>query len=221
MSTVLTEGRWPGEAILSEGPRFISRDALTIAASQTIVANGLLAKKAVSAGVTVAQSFAGTGNGVLTFADPAVSSKVKDGVYTATCVTAAADGGTFRVEDPAGVTIGNATVGTAFNKEIKFTIADGATDFVVGDTFSITVAADASDFIWVAYDPTATDGAEVPGAYSLYPVKTGAGETVKTTGIVRLAELNGNCIAWPSGITATQKADAIQALASQQIIVRY
>jgi hypothetical protein len=31
------------------------------------------------------------------------------------------------------------TVAVAFNKEIKFTIADGATDFVVGDSFKVRV----------------------------------------------------------------------------------
>ena len=218
--TVLTEGRWPGEAIISEGNRLISRDNLTIAPSQTIEASSLLAKKAVT-GVVVAQNYSGAGNGVLTLADPAFNSKVKDGTYKVTCVTAAANGGTFRVEDPKGVTIGNAIVGTAFNKEIKFTIADGATDFSVGDTFDINVAADAVDYQYVAYDPAATDGAEIPAAYSIYKAETGVGETVETAGIVRLAELNGNCIAWPPSITQTQRADAVQALADRNIIVRY
>lgn len=219
--TTLTEGRRPGEAILSEANRSRSRANAVVAESQTILPNALLARVAVAAGVQVAQAFSGTGNGVLTFASPAVNSRVKDGAYKVTCVTAAVNGGVFRVEDPDGKSLGNATVGAAFNKEIKFTIADGATDFVVGDEFTLTVSADAEDYQHVAYDPDGTDGSETPVAYSIYAVKTGVGETAKTAVIDREAELNGNCIAWPDGITAAQKADAIQALDSIGIRVRY
>jgi len=218
---VLTEKARAGEAIMSEGLGNISRDNVTVAVSQTIAANGLLAKLAVAASVSVTQSFAGTGNGVLTVASPAVSSKVKDGVYTVVCIEPASAAGTFEVRDPSGKNIGAATVGVAFNKEIKFTIADGATDFIAGDTFSIIVAADAGDYQYVAYDPAGTDGSETPVGYSPYPVTTSASATAKTAALTRMCELNGNCIAWPGTITDAQKADAIQALAANNIIVRY
>lgn len=219
--TVLTQAARPGEAIMSEGQRSFSRDNVTIAAEQTVLANALLGKKAVSAGVVVTTATEGTGNGAITMADPPISSKAKDGVYTAVCVTAASDAGTFRVEDPDGKHIGNATVGVAFDKEIKFTIADGSTDHALGKTFRITVALDAVDFVHVPFNHDGTDGSETPVAYSIYPVVTGVGETKKTAAIVRQAELNGNCIAWPTDIDAAEKADAIQALAAQGIIVRY
>lgn len=218
---VLTEKARAGEAILSEGAGNISRDNVIVAVSQTIAANGLLARLAVAASVVVTQSFAGTGNGVLTIADPAVNSKVKDGDYTVVCIEPAADGGTFDVRDPSGKSIGSAVVGVAFNKEVKFTIADGSTDFAAGDTFTLSVAADAGDYQYVAYDPAGTDGSEVPVAYSPYPVITAADATKAAAVLNRLCELNGNCIAWPDGISAAQKANAIQALAERNIIVRY
>lgn len=221
MPTVLNEGRHPGEAIMSEATGNRSRSNVIVGASQAIIANMLIAKLAVAAGTQVAQSFSGTGNGVLTLASPAVSSRVKDGVYKVMCVTAAANGGLFRVEAPDGVVVGNATVGVAFNKEIKFTIADGATDFVVGDEFLITVSADAEDFQYVAHAPSATDGSEIPVGYSIYGVTTGVGETKKAVIIDRDAELNGNCIEWASGISAAQKADAIQALDAIGIRLRF
>jgi hypothetical protein len=56
---------------------------------------------------------------------------------------------------------------------------------------------------------------------SIYPVVTGAGQTKKASAISRLATLNGNNIAWPDEITDAQKADAIQALAARNIIVRW
>lgn len=65
----------------------------------------------------------------------------KSGVYRATCIEPATDLGKFVVEDPDGVNVGVATVGTQFvGGGLTFTISD-ATDFVSGDAFTITVAA--------------------------------------------------------------------------------
>lgn len=219
--TVLTENARPGEAIMSEGERSISRENVVIAQSQTIAANALVAKIAVPAGVTIAQSFAGTGNGVLTLANPNSSTKIKDGNYSVVFIEPTTNLGTFEVLDPAGKLVGTGVVGTAFNKEIKFTIADGGTDFVAGDTFTLAVTTEDVDFQWANFDPTATDGSEVPAAYSIYACTTGSGETKKTAVLTRMCELNGNCIAWPSGITDAQRVDAIQALDTRNIIVRY
>ncbi len=219
--TVLYENARAGEAVMSEGARAISRENVVIAISQSIAANALLAAMTVVAGAVVTQSYAGTGNGILTLANPAISSKAKDGDYKVVFIEPAANGGTFEVRDPSGKSIGTGVVGTAFNKEVKFTIADGATDFIAGDTFTISVAADAEDTQYVAYNPAGTDGSEIPAAYSIYAVTTDGTATKKTAVLTRMCELNGNCIAWPDGITATQKADAVQALASRNIIVRF
>lgn len=219
MPTNFTEGRHAAEFVIFEGAMSYSRDNLVIGASQDFQAGRVLARLAVAAGVELAQAFAGTGDGVLTFADPAVNAKVKDGVYKAVCIAAATDGGRFRVEDPDGRHIGDAVVGAAFNKEIKFTIADGATDFAVGDEFSITVTANADDFQYVAHDPDASDGSEVAAAIALYPAKTGVGETAKIAGIVRHSRVNANLIIWKTGATAAQIADGKQALAEADIIV--
>lgn len=220
MSTVFTQAKGPVGAIMSEGNRAISRANLLIGASTTVVANSLLGRIATAGAVDLTQSFSGTGNGVLTLATPAYNTKVKDGDYKVTLVTVAANAGTFRVEDPFGRSLGDVAVGVAFNKEIKFTIADGATDFALGDEFTISVAANPEDFTYAPYNPAGTDGSEVPVAYANYGCVTGVGESAHISGIVRMAELNGNEIAWPAGITAAQKADALQALETRNIIVR-
>jgi hypothetical protein len=62
------------------------------------------------------------------------------GVYKVRCITATADGGTFRVTAPDGTVIGDVAVGATFDNHIKFVIADGNPDFVVGDGWDITVA---------------------------------------------------------------------------------
>lgn len=220
--TVLVEGAHAAQAILSEGDLGISRDNLMIAASQTILPCGLLALQVADAGATVTVVEGGnTGDGVLTIADPATNTKVKQGRYVLTITEAVSDGGKFVVEDPNGQNIGEGAVGVLFNKEIKFTLADGATDFALNDQFFIDVDTDpVTGEHYVAYDPTATDGSEVPVAMSIYLVTTGVGETFKAAGITRFAQLNKNCIAWPDGITTAQKSAAADALAKSMIILR-
>ena len=200
-----------------------SREAVSIGAEQTILPGQLLGGKVVAADTTTAVTAApgNTGNGVLTMADPAVSSRVKNGRYTIECVTAAVDGGSFRVEDPGGKEIGTATVGVAFNKEVKFTIADGATDFAVGDTITIDIGVESpADFEFVAFDPAGSDGSETVRGVALYGAATAVGESIKITAIVRDAEINGHCLALPDGITAAQTAQAYADLSNLDIIVR-
>ena len=221
--TVFTEGRHAAEFVLSEGQRLFSRDNIKIAASQTIKPGSVLGKRAVVADV-VATAAANAGNtassGALTLADPAVSSKAKDGVYNIVCIEPATNAGTFEVYDPTGRSIGKATVGVAFNKEIKFTIADGTGDFVAGDRFTVTVQADSGDFEYGSHDPAATDGLEVAAAIALYEATTGESESAAISAITRMAEVNGNLLTWKTGIAAADKANGLQALADKGIIVR-
>ena len=79
-----------------------------------------------------------TGDGTLT--GVAQGAAMKPGIYTLTCTVAAANGGTFNVLDPEAVDIGPATVGTAFShSQIDLALNDGATDFIVGDVFTIEI----------------------------------------------------------------------------------
>jgi predicted RecA/RadA family phage recombinase len=96
----------------------------------------------------------GTGNGTITAA-PTVGAAAKSGVYRLTCIAVATDGGKFQVEDPDGIVIGTAVVGVQFATHLTFTIADGSTDFVAGDAFTITVAA-GSNKIGYAHKAAAT-----------------------------------------------------------------
>lgn len=218
---VLTEGPRVAECILSEDPSGLSRDNLKIAAEQDFEPNTVLGCRAIAADVTASASDpVGTGNGVMTLADPAVNSKVKHGVYRAECIAAANDAGTFRVEDPDGKEIGSVDVGVAFNKEVKFTIANGATDFVLGDYFEITVGVEADDLEYGVLDPDATDGFEVAAAIALYGATTGVGENANIAGLTRVAQVNRSLLIWPDSILATVKAAAIRSLADKQIVVR-
>lgn len=55
---------------------------------------------------------------------------------------------------------------------------------------------------------------------AIYPAKTGTGETTQIAAILRSAEVNGKCLAWPEGITDAQRTLIKSDLASAGIIVR-
>jgi hypothetical protein len=212
----LNESRHAAEFIVSEANGSRSRDGIVIAAnlSAALVAGQVLGRR--TAGTATAAAAAGnTGNGAFGTVTNGVG--VQPGVYRVICVEPAANGGVFTVEDPQGVTIGRATVGVAFSNQIGFTIADGATDFVSGDSFNVTVAAGTGQF--QALDLAATNGADVPAGilYDVAPIQT---TTQMAAAIVRDAEVNGAELTWPVGITDPQRAAAIATLATRSLIVR-
>lgn len=82
----------------------------------------------------------GTNTGDGAMGSITVTAGAKQGVYVLRIVEPGSNVGTFVVEDPDGVQIGDGVVGSAFSAGgLAFTLADGATDFVAGDSFAITV----------------------------------------------------------------------------------
>lgn len=159
-----------------------------------------------------------TGNGVLTLADPAIGPGVVPGIYRLACSVAAANAGTFQVFDPAGSNVGTATVGVAFDGVVKFTIADGATDFIVGDAFDITVPEGTKLKEW---DPDATDGSQVLAGFALQPAVAGDGEDSVVLYLARgPALVASDGLALPEGISAAERAGLVAAAAAKSIVVR-
>lgn len=77
---------------------------------------------------------------------------------------------------------------------------------------------------YVGFDPAGTDGRENVAAISFGEVEAGATATTQQRGLailVRDAEVNGNFLGWPTGITAAEQTAAEAALAALDIIVRY
>lgn len=82
-----------------------------------------------------------TGNGVFTIDGAApVGAGWKAGIYRVIFTKAVANAGDFEVLDPSGNQIGVGSVGVTFNNQIKFAIADGSADFIVGDEFDVTLS---------------------------------------------------------------------------------
>ena len=147
-------------------------DNITIAAAQVLLRGAGLAKKTqgtsnpvVTAGTVIGSS----ANGVLTLASTAYGAGIKEGVYKVVFTEGTVDAqagvgghvGGFTVFFPDGTVEGSGKVGTAYNKTIKFTIADGSTNFETGDIFEITAdLADQLNQYWL-WDTTQTDGREI------------------------------------------------------------
>lgn len=83
---------------------------------------------------------ANTGNGTVSGIAGKEAAPVE--TITLTCTAAAANAGTFSVRGSVSGPLADATVGVAYvSAIINFTINDGAVDFIVGDNFTIAVAA--------------------------------------------------------------------------------
>jgi len=91
-----------------------------------------------------------------------VSGTAEIGTYTLRISKAASNAGDFVVVNPSGNVIGNGTVAVAYSTGgLAFTLADGSTDFVVGDTFSIAVTGTVK---YKRVEATATDGSQKAAA---------------------------------------------------------
>jgi len=144
--------------------------------SAALAANTILGKKTADGAISVAaavaagagEAGANTGTGTCTKdATLAYLANVMDGAYlvrvTRAYVAEGTVAGAYEVFDPVGRYLGAGTIGDTWAKQIKFVLAEaGITKFVVGDAFTITASQAAASGDLAAWDPTATDGSEVP-----------------------------------------------------------
>lgn len=215
--TPLTENRHDGGFLVSEARGHRSRDAVTFSGAVKHLPGEVIAKKA--AGVAAVTAKAGnTGNGVFTIdATTPVLPNARAGVYVVRCTAAAANSGTFRVFDPEGNVLGDVVVAATFSDQIKFVIADGATDFVVGDEFDVDVSAVSETFVPV--NPTATDGTQIAAAVC-FGTYDATSADIPGLAVTRDAEVNSGELIWPAGITNAQIATAQGQLAKLGIVAR-
>jgi hypothetical protein len=132
----------------------ICRDVVTIyeAGAKTYAVGTVLGKTFVATSVTPAAAAGNTGTGSI--GTVTATGKAKRGTYTVTIIKAATNAGDFIVRDPSNNVVGYGTVAVAYSNELAFTLAD-ATDFVVGDSFSVEVV---GDYKYKMVESTATDG---------------------------------------------------------------
>lgn len=219
--TPITEALHAGGFIVSEANGHRARERVTITGAK-IYAGTVLGKVTLGAATSAAKSGGNTGNGTLTLdVTTPILAGCKAGVYQARCIAAASNNGTFIVYDPDGFSLGQIIMAAgagAFANDIKFALADGSTDFAVGDGFDITVAAGSGKY--KAFDPTALDGTQNAAAI-LFATTDASAADKKNTAIVRSAEVNKSELLWGAGVTTTdQKNAAYTQLAALGIIGR-
>ena len=158
-------------------------DILAFAGADTAVEGTILARKSVADAVTVVDG-TNTGTGTLTLATVAAGPVVPiPGEYIVTCTAAVTNGGVFNIVDPNGVevasglnlTIGATSVTVITAGGLTFTITNTATNFIIGDLFTLTVTAD-GDLVFFATD--GAGGAQIPLAILTYEVVVTGAEDV-------------------------------------------
>lgn len=211
----LTEGRHTAEFILSEAAGMRSRDAVTILTGEDLAAGSVLGK--VNTGTAEATAYAGnTGNGAM--GTITVTGRAKPGIYALTIIEPASNAGTFIVQDPGGVFVGQGDVAAAFSAGgLAFTLADGGTDFASGDGFTIAVTVSASKY--KLYDPDNTDGSEKAAAILIGAIDATDADTPGAA-ITRDCTVNAKVLTWFTGATDGEKATGLAQLAAAGIIGR-
>ena len=216
---VLSESNNLGDVLKHEAPQLFSREAVTVLAgsgSDRPLAIGEVIGKRTRSDVVVTLDGGNTGDGAA--GAVTMGAMTEAGTYVLTCIAAAANAGTFQVLTPKGYRLPDLEVGQAYaGDHLNVTIADGAADFIVGDKFTIDVSGDGKV---VALDPAGVDGSQDPIGINAIAVTAPDGTDAKGLAIVRDAILADHAIAWPGGITAQQKSDAITALEARGILIR-
>lgn len=219
MSTSATLSTRVADCVVHEVSPAWSRERATLLAnSGAVVVGTVLGRILVGAAAAAAKAGGNTGNGTFTLdATTPVLAGARPGVYTVRCITAAANGGTFRIEDPDGQVMGDVAVGGTFSDDLKFVIADGATDFIVGDGWDVTVAEGSGKV--VPLNLTGRDGSQIADSIAIEAKATSAADQpleIEARGAV----VNTSRLVWPAGATDAQKASALSTLKRAGIVAR-
>lgn len=212
--TTITEGKHDGEFIgeLAMGVGY-HVDAVTLKSGQNLSAGAALGAIPAGTSASAAKSGGNTGNGTFVLdATTPILPRAIEGVYTLRCITAVTNGGVFRLEGPHGTVLGDYTItpgagGTVtISEHIKGVLTDGATDFIVGDGFDVTVSALTAK--QVEYNPAGTDGSHIISGLLFKNTNATSADTATTALARGPATVNSNDIVWKSGMTTAQKTAA-------------
>ena len=179
---------------------------------------------ALTYGVVTSTPGTNTGNGTVTTLS--ITGAPRSGAYKLTLITAVADGGVFRLTDPDGNVISNAitmTPGaggtTVINVAgIQFTITDGATNFVVGDSFTITVPATVATLTtkWKGASANAAkiviEGDAYGVTFAIVQPTGGAGNPTLTAALTQFGNVWESLVLNALNISDTAALDEIQTI---------
>jgi len=207
--TTLRDGCYLGEAAALN---MINEEIVVLSGSGVVVPGTILGQVTEGGTQTVAAAVAAAGNtGNGTVGSLTGDAGTTAGTWTILFIEPGTDAGRFEVQRPDGTTEGTGTVAVAYNGALNFTIADGSTDFVAGDRFTIAVS-HASSTKYAPHDPAGVDGRETAAAILYNRVDATSGD-VKCVATVRgPATIFEPYVTYKSGISAGNKAAAKAAL---------
>lgn len=214
MGVFQTEGNHAGEFIVSE-ESIDYRNVLSVGVSGVIKAGTVLGTKIQTPAAVVAGA-ANVGDGVMGAVVVSAAGGAMVGDYILTVTAESANAGTFVVKDPSGAVVGSpGTVAVEFvGGGLTFTLADGAEDFDIGDTFVITVSGEQ-----LPVDLTASDGSQIASGVLFDNVDTTAA-AVDAVVINKDCVLNGQEIVLPTGITSAETNVLVKQLADIGVVVK-
>lgn len=213
--TTVTEGIHRFEFLHSQANGSRSLENITLMDGQNRQAGDVLGLVGTGAATSAAKAGGNTGNG--TMGAVTVGAAAKVGAYVLTITAAAANAGTFSLVDPDGVALANGTVAVAYSQGgLSFTLADGATDFIVGDGFVITTTSVPGKH--AIYNNAATNGTQAAVGILAAATDASAGHT-KAVMIARDAEVNAAQLGW-NGQDSTAITAGTADLAALGILAR-
>lgn len=144
----------------------ITTRKVTITGSAALLAGTVLGAVLLAAAATVTPGTPVSGSGG-TVGNGAVGTWTSDdgameGTWTLEITAAASNAGKYKVVRPDGTVDGVGTVGVAYNGQLNGTLADGSTDWSVGDVVPIAVSYDRTALKWKKSLAAATDGSQYP-----------------------------------------------------------
>jgi hypothetical protein len=198
-----------------------TREAVTFAMGTTYPLGQIVAKVTVDPSAVTVTPGTNTGTGTFTAdATTPVLPGAIPGDYTVVCNEVVANAGQFSVYDPTGKLLGEVSVGKTWASQIKFAIADGATDFAVGDSFKVTVAAGSEKYVRCKATQQADGSGTVAGVVVIGVDATSADKAgvILARGPALLADA---ALLYDASVTTdAQKAAQRAALAAMGIVVR-
>jgi len=180
--------------------------AVTLQGAQGVVKRGTVLGEITKAIGNPVADAGNTGDGTVT--DVSLGSAAKLGTYILECITAAANGGTFKVLDPDGVRLDDADVGAVYTGAINFTINDGATDFAVGDKFTIEVTEGSGKYKVV--NSANVDGSQEADCILVADIDTTDGDIVAEA--YRSGHFNRKALIFGGGDTAANHEEKLREL---------
>lgn len=141
-------------------PEGLETEGITVLSGENVVRGTLMGKVKNATSATLTPAGGNTGDGVVN--NFVAGSKLKAGTYKLICITPSSDGGVFACIDPDGVALEPAVVGdTAYdNGHFQIDIADGAADWIIGDSVDVVIAAGSGKYVKSL--STAVDGSQTP-----------------------------------------------------------